>query len=113
MWSETPPTYEEWRAAKNHGAWWIKYRLCEEHTRIVDGEELTFPEAWYTEIVVIMSSYERGGLLDRSKVRMHAHNAHMSLDLSDPKKTNGIFWQPVKPPDDDSRDCRPTILKEK
>lgn len=110
-WSKTPPTYREWLDAKNHGAWWIKFRLMEETTELdEDGKPITWPEAWLTEIVAITCSYEKGMLLSRGKgARLHATGGHGALkfDLDDEEQTKDLYWQAVKPPDNDVRDERP------
>lgn len=87
-WNKNPPTPQEWRNAKNHGMWWVKFRLCEDE--------------WYTDIVSIVISYKER-LFDDSQATLYA-KGHVigSFKLSDPEKTKDVYWQPVKPPLDDS-----------
>lgn len=107
-WQREPPTYDEWLGAKNHGAWWIKFRLCEETTEPnEDGELITWPEAWLTDIVTITCSYPNG-MADRRNVRLHASGSHgVRFDLDDEEKVKHLYWQAVKPPDDDGKDEKP------
>lgn len=116
-WSKIPPTYREWLDAHNHGAWWIKFRLMEETTELdEDGEKITWPEAWITDIVTITSSYENGALVrsmmkkDGEGVKLHASGMMIKFDLDDEEQTKHLYWQAVKPPDDDVRDERPETV---
>lgn len=105
-WRKEPPTYREWLDAKNHGCWWVKFPLCKETTEVVDGEELTWPEAWFTEVVTITCSHPDGLL--RGKARLHGGGSILkSFDLDDPKATSDMYWQPVVRPLDDVKDQRP------
>ena len=117
-WSDKPPTYKEWREANNHGAWWVKFLLSPEHTGEIDGEVITWPEAWYTDVVTIGVSYSkgfkhimqeiRGEEPDYSGVTLHASGQVLkSFTLDDEKKTKYMYWQPVAPPQDDIKDQRP------
>jgi hypothetical protein len=112
-WSKEPPTHKEWLEARNHGRWWVKFLLCPEETEIdEDGETITWPEAWYTEIVQITSSYEDfGDLLDSKNARLHARGGSHTdrFDLDDKEKTKDMYWQPVAPPLDDIKDQRPEV----
>lgn len=86
-WNKNPPTPQEWRAAHNHGMWWVKFRLCE--------------DVWYTDIVAIAICY-KGKLLDDSKAVLYAKgNVIGNFSLSDTEKTKDVYWQPVKSPLDD------------
>lgn len=109
-WRKEPPTYEEWMGAKNHGAWWVKFMIAPEET-VVNEEterEMVFPEAWYTDVVMITCSYEKGKLLDDREVRLHGRGQVLgNFDLDDEELMKKLYWQPVKPPDDDVRDQRP------
>ena len=117
-WSDKPPTYKEWRDAKNHGCWWVKFILSPEFTEEVGGEILTWPEVWYTEIVTIACSYSygfkhliqeiKGEEPDYSGITLHARGHILkSLDLSDSLQVQDMYWQPVVPPMDDVKDQRP------
>ena len=117
-WSDKPPTYKEWREAKNHGCWWVKFILSPRFTEEIDGEMVTWPEAWYTEIVTIGVSYKngfthliqeiKGEEPDYSGITLHGHGHILkSLDLSDSSKVKDMYWQPVVRPTDDIKDKRP------
>lgn len=107
-WRKNPPTHDEWLAAKNHGSWWVKFPLCFESTEIIDGEEVTWPETWFTEVVTITCSYPDGLL--KGTPRLHARGSIIkSIDLDDPKATKHLYWQPVAPPLDDMKDQRPEV----
>lgn len=117
-WSDKPPTYKEWRDANNHGCWWVKFMLSPRHTEEVEEETVTWPEAWYTEVVTIAVSYTSGfkHLLQEIKgeepdydgVTLHARGHLLkSLDLSDSSQVQDMYWQPVVAPTDDIKDERP------
>lgn len=107
-WMDRPPTYDEWMDAKNHGVWWVKFMLTPATTEMIDGEVVTFPEAWYTTVVTITSSYTSGQLFDKSAARLHAQGDIVkSFYLDDKQRTKGIYWQPVASPVDDITDQRP------
>lgn len=109
-WSDKPPTYKEWRDAKNHGCWWVKFILSRRYTEIIDGESITWPEAWYTEVVTIAAGYEGGKLLDPDAATLHARGSILkSIDLSDSAQTKDMYWQPVVAPVDDIKDERPKV----
>ena len=110
-WHKDPPTYQEWREKDNHGMWWVKFLLCEEHSEEIDEEIWIWPEAWYTDVVAINVSFDRGQLLDPEAAHLHAHGQVVgSIDLDDPEQTKNMYWQPVVPPLDDERDKRPEIV---
>ncbi len=109
-WSKIPPTYREWMDAKNYGAWWVKFMLCPEETVEIDDEDHFFPEAWITDVVTLTCSHEKGGNWGRGGegVKLHADGQIVGkFDLDDEKKIKGLYWQAVKPPDDDVLDERP------
>lgn len=108
-WSKTPPTYREWLDAKNHGAWWVKFMICPEEAVEIEGEDHYFPEAWYTDVVTLTCSHPQGSLMDSSKARLHAEGSIAGrFDLDDEEKTKDLYWQAVKPPEDDAKDERPS-----
>jgi hypothetical protein len=120
-WHDKPPTYREWRDANNHGCWWVKFILSKEHTEEIDGEMVSWPEAWYTEVVTIAVGYGKGGFKhliqeikgeepDYSHITLHARGHVLkSLDLSDPSQVKDMYWQPVASPVDDVKDQRPGV----
>lgn len=119
-WQKEPPTYEQWKGANNNGVWWIKFIIMDGHTEVVDGEDMTWPEAWYTDVVSIsMSSTNglkhimqkaRGETPDYSGIRLHASGSHgIAFDLDDATRTKDTYWQPVAAPIDDIKDERPKV----
>jgi hypothetical protein len=107
-WQEEPPTYQQWKDADNHGAWWIKYCIVAETVeRTPDGEVFVWPEAWVTEVVTISVAYEEGFLL-KPEGALHAYASHMkSFSLDDKDKIKGLYWQACLPPADDVKDKGP------
>ena len=109
-WRKDPPTYREWQDAKNHGVWWVKFLLCkEEVTTDSEGRNVRFPEEWYTDIVAITVSFERGRLLDPNAATLHARGHIIgSIDLNNPEHVDGVYWQPAAAPLDDT-DGKPNV----
>jgi hypothetical protein len=98
-WRKEPPTYQEWSSINNHGRWWVKFILIPKE---LDEMLCQWPEVWYTDVVTINVSYEKGRLLDPDAARLHAEGTILGLfDLDDPEQTKGMYWQPVCPPLDD------------
>jgi hypothetical protein len=98
--------------AGNHGHWWVKFLLAPAWTEEIDGESLYFKDVWYTEVVQLTCSHPKGDLLGRrgSKARLHATGRILKdFDLDDEKATKDMYWQPVAPPLDDTRDQRPEM----
>lgn len=106
-WSNKPPTYKEWIDAKNHGCWWVKYLLVSAHTEEIDGKTYYYGEAWFTEIVTLTCSHEKGQLFGGDG-KLHASGLLLrEVDLDDVEGTKDMYWQQVVPPMDDVKDERP------
>lgn len=110
FWQSKPPTYEQWKDGNNNGFWWVKFQLISDQVEVdEDGEEIRWPEVWYTDVVQLVASYDsfdKGGA-----GRLHAKGG-MSLkdfDLDDAEITKNMYWQPVVPPFDDENDKRPEV----
>jgi hypothetical protein len=110
-WVNKPPTYQEWKDAKNHGTWWVKFVLAPKTTELCeDGGTITWSEIWFTDVVTIGVQYENGKLLDPKAASLHARGHVLGdFDLDDREKTDGLYWQPVVPPKDDIKDERPKV----
>jgi len=117
-WIDRPPTYLEWKDAKNHGCWWVKFLLVPETEEMDDdGEIIAWPEVWHVEIVTIGMSSDgfkhimqeiKGEEPDYSGIRLHGHGHVLKdFDLDDEKLTEHMYWQPVAAPLDDVKDRRP------
>jgi hypothetical protein len=98
-WSKIPPTSKKWLNANNHGAWWIKYKLADK-TSEIDGDMITWPEVWLVEIVTIMEEWTSEG-----KDRLVAYPSTGKSFYLD--EVQDIYWQAVKPPDNDIKDQEP------
>lgn len=101
-WSPTPPTEKEWLDVESHGMWWVKFILSEREEEIdpEDGKKYYWPEVWHVDCVQICSEWSNDG--DHSKDRLVARGFVLQqFYLDDPEATKGLFWQPVKTPDDD------------
>ena len=107
-WHKEPPTYQEWRAANNHGYWWVKFILIPEKIEYdEDNNPSRWPEVWYTDVVSISVSYGEGNLLNPSAAHLHAQGQLVGhLDLDDKEQIKDMYWQPVVPPSDDTPAAR-------
>ncbi len=108
-WRKEPPTYKEWLDAKNHGHWWIKFIISSEFSEEVDGGMYTWPETWFTDIVTITCSHPDNKLFSGTG-ELHGSSSLMGkFDLSNKEKLKDVYWQPVAPPLDDTKDKRPEV----
>ena len=108
-WRKEPPSYDEWLDAKNHGCWWIKFKLTSEFSEEVDGELCTWPESWITDIVTLTCSHPDNKIFSGTG-KLHAiGNMGLKFDLDDEKKTKHMYWQPVASPLNDVKDKRPEV----
>ncbi len=84
------------------------------------GNEITWPESWYTDVVTVTMSSTNGlshiiqrvsgETPDYSGIRLHASSSHGTrFDLDDATRTKNMYWQPVAAPVDDVKDQRPKI----
>ena len=91
--TQTKEYYKQWRDANNHGVWWIKFMIMEGVTELDEnGNEITWPETWHTEIVSITVSSSnglkhliqevKGEIPDYSGIRLHASGGHNTMRCS-------------------------------
>ena len=110
-WRKTPPSYEEWLSAKNHGCWWVKFMLIESETEVDEetGDTYTWPEGWFTDVVSLTCSHPNGDIFGEGNgARLHAQGSIVGrFDVDDEEFTKNLYWQPVVPPLDDIKDQRP------
>ena len=114
FWQSTPPTYQQWKESTSNGFWWVKFMLTPREVETDDdGEEIVWPETWYTDVVQLAASYDSfEDIFDKDRVgKLHARGGMVlkNFDLDDAEATKDMYWQPVVPPFDDEKDKRPEV----